>query len=142
VGSCTGAAMDHRALNGVELAYEIAGSGDPVVLIHAGVCADFFAPLADEAVLAERFRVLRCHRPGYGERPALDGRVSISDHAAHCAALLDELELGPAHLVGHSSSAMMAVELARERPGAVASLALMDAATLDHRASARRTPGS
>ena len=120
--------MDRKALNGVELAYEIAGSGDPVVLIHAGVCADFFAPLADEAVLADRFRVLRYHRPGYGESPAIDGRVSISDHAAHCAALLDELELGPAHLVGHSSSAMMALELARERPDAVASLTLMDAA--------------
>ena len=65
--------MDRKALNGVELAYEIAGSGDPLVLIHAGVCADFFAPLADEAVLAERFRVLRYHRPGYGgPGPATD----------------------------------------------------------------------
>ena len=91
MGSCTGAAMDRKALNGVELAYEIAGSGDPLVLIHAGVCADFFAPLAGEAALAERFRVLRYHRPGYGESPALDGPVSISDHAAHCAALVDEL---------------------------------------------------
>ena len=120
--------MDRKALNGVELAYEIAGSGDPLVLIHAGVCADFFAPLAHEAALAERFRVLRYHRPGYGESPALDAPVSISDHAAHCAGLLDELELGPAHVVGHSSSAMMALELARERPDAVASLMLLDAA--------------
>jgi pimeloyl-ACP methyl ester carboxylesterase len=120
--------MDRKALSGVELAYEIAGSGDPLVLIHAGVWADFFAPLAAEAVLVERFRVLRYHRPGYGESPALDGPVSISDHAAHCAALLDELELGPAHVVGHSSSAMMALQLALERPDAVASLSLLDSA--------------
>ncbi len=120
--------MDRKALNGVELAYEIAGSGDPLVLIHAGVCADFFAPLAREAALAKRFRVLRYHRPGYGESPALDGPVSITDHAAHCAALLDALELGPAHVVGHSSSAMMALQLALDRPGAVASLTLLDAA--------------
>ena len=83
-----------QALNGVELAYEIAGSGDPLFLIHAGVCADFFAPLAGEAALAESFSVLRYQRPGYGESPALDGPVSISDHAAHCAALVDELGLG------------------------------------------------
>ena len=72
--------------------------------------------------------MLRYHRPGYGDSPALDGPVSIADHAAHCGALLGELELGPAHVVGHSSSAMMALQLALDRPDAVASLTLLDAA--------------
>ena len=66
--------MDRKALNGVELAYEIAGSGDPLVLIHAGVCADFFAPLARETALAGGFRVLRYHRPGYGTAPRSTAR--------------------------------------------------------------------
>jgi pimeloyl-ACP methyl ester carboxylesterase len=76
--------MDRKALKGVELAYEIAGSGDPLVLIHASVCADFFAPLADEVALAERFRVLRYHRPGYGDSLALAGRSrsAITRHTA------------------------------------------------------------
>ncbi len=43
----------HRLLrarvDGVELEYEVLGAGDPVVLIHAGVCADWFAPLLTAA---------------------------------------------------------------------------------------------
>ena len=44
--------MDRMTTDGVGLAYEVRGHGQPVVLIHAGVCADFFAPLMDEPALA------------------------------------------------------------------------------------------
>jgi pimeloyl-ACP methyl ester carboxylesterase len=121
-------AMERRAPHGVELACEIAGSGDALVLIHAGVCADFFAPLSREPAVGGRFRVLRYHRPGYGESPGLDGPLTMADHAAHCAGLMEELELGPAHVAGHSSSAMMALQLALDRPELVASLTLLDSA--------------
>ena len=40
--------MDRAPIDGIELEYEVRGSGEPVVLIHAGVCADFFAPLVEQ----------------------------------------------------------------------------------------------
>ena len=42
--------MQRAPIDGIELEYEIRGTGEPVVLIHAGVCADFFRPLIDSAL--------------------------------------------------------------------------------------------
>ena len=33
--------MERAPIDGIELEYEIRGTGEPVVLMHAGVCADF-----------------------------------------------------------------------------------------------------
>ena len=46
--------MDWATLEGVELEYEVRGTGEPVVLVHAGVCADWFKPLLDEPALADQ----------------------------------------------------------------------------------------
>src|SRR5205823_13241806 len=40
------------SVDGVELAYQTVGQGEPVLLIHAGVVADWFAPLLGEPVLS------------------------------------------------------------------------------------------
>ena len=40
--------MDRARIDGVELEYEIRGTGEPVVLMHAGVCAEWFRPLLEE----------------------------------------------------------------------------------------------
>lgn len=119
---------DRAAVNGVELEYEVRGAGEPVVLIHAGVCADLFAPLAAEPALADQFRILRYHRAGYAGSDRLDGPFSIARQAAHCRLLMNHLGMAKAHIVGHSSIAMMALQLALDTPDAVQTLALVDAA--------------
>jgi pimeloyl-ACP methyl ester carboxylesterase len=120
--------MDRAALEGIELEYEVRGAGDPVVLMHAGVCADFFKPLAEEPALTDRYRVVRYHRAGYAGSSRVAGSLSIAQQAAHCRSLMHYLGIARAHIVGHSSSAMMALQLALDAPGAVQSLALLDAA--------------
>jgi hypothetical protein len=50
---------------GVELEYRLQGTGEPVVLLHAGLFADWFQPLLDEPAIAARHRVLSLHRVGY-----------------------------------------------------------------------------
>jgi pimeloyl-ACP methyl ester carboxylesterase len=120
--------MDRAALNGVELEYEVRGAGEPVILMHAGVCADFFQPLMEETALAHQYRLIRYHRVGYVGSSRLPGPVSIAQQAVHCRSLMHHLGIERAHLVGHSSSAMMALQLALDAPEAVQSLALLDAA--------------
>jgi pimeloyl-ACP methyl ester carboxylesterase len=61
-------------------------------------------------------------RPGYGETLPPAGPWS---HHADLLALIDELGLGRAHLVGTSMGAGIAVEAALARPRAVASLLLV-----------------
>lgn len=44
-------------LGGIRLAYEVRGTGEPVVLLHAGVFADWFVPLLEQSALTERHRL-------------------------------------------------------------------------------------
>ena len=43
--------MERVRIDEIELECEVRGSGEPVVLIHAGVCAEWFKPLMAEAAL-------------------------------------------------------------------------------------------
>lgn len=120
---------DRARVDGAGLAYEVRGEGEPVVLIHAGVCADWFRALPDEPALAGH-RLVRYHRAGYGESDPLEGPLGIGRQAAHCHELMRRLGIRRAHIVGHSSSAAIALQLALDHPGAVHSLALLETALL------------
>jgi len=102
------------------LAYEVAGSGTPLVLVHAGV-ADRRMWDPQWAAFTSRHRTLRFDARGYGETlpPAAPWA-----HHGDLLGLLDELGIGRAHLVGASMGAGLAAEAALARPSAVASLVL------------------
>jgi pimeloyl-ACP methyl ester carboxylesterase len=119
---------DRVQLDGITLAYTVRGSGEPVVLIHAGMFADWFAPLLAEATLTDRYRVISYHRVNYGASSHVPGPTSIADQVAHCRALMTDLGIARAHVVGHSSGGCITVQLALEAPTAVQSLALLEPA--------------
>jgi pimeloyl-ACP methyl ester carboxylesterase len=119
---------ERAAVDGVDLAYELRGSGDPVVLIHWGVSATWAEPLMEEPALVDRYRLLRYHRAGYGGSSTMDGAVTMAGHAKHCQLLLRHLGIEKAHIVGHSSSAVIALQLALDFPAAVHTLALLEPA--------------
>ncbi len=123
--------MQRADVGGVGLQYEVRGTGDPVVFVHAGAFPDWFAPLLTEPALAEGYAQISYHRVGYGgsDRPA--GPVSIADQAAHCRALMRYLGVERAHVVGHSSGANIALQLALDAPESVGSLAVMEATLMD-----------
>jgi len=122
--------MDRAALEGAELEYEVRGAGEPVVLMHAGVCADFFKPLLEEPALTGHYRVISYHRVGYASSSRVVGPVTIGQQAAHCRSLMRHLGIDRAHIVGHSSSGTMALQLALDAPDMVHSLALLEPALL------------
>src|SRR5262245_65619221 len=74
-------------LDGLELEYDVRGAGEAVVLVHAGVFANWYQPLLEEPSLAGRYRVLTYRRVGYPGSSRLTGTVSLSRQAAHLAAL-------------------------------------------------------
>lgn len=122
--------MDRAALKGIELEYEIRGAGEPVVLIHPGHFADWFAPLLGEPALTEHYRVLSYHRVGCVGSSPIGGPVSFAQQAAHCRSLMRHLRIERAHVVGHSSSGNIALQLALDAPDAVHSLALLEPALM------------
>lgn len=122
--------LDRLEVNGVELEYEVAGTGVPIVFIHGSLGADAYLPLMREAALRDRFQLIRYHRRGYAGSSAATGSVSIAEQAADCAGLIDALGLEPAHVAGQSYGGVIALQLAADRPAAVRSLALMEPAAM------------
>ena len=120
--------MERIAVDGLELEYELRGSGEPVVLVHWGVSAVWAEPLLEEPALAEHYCLLSYHRAGFGRSGSIEGPVTMADHAAHCRLLMRRLGIERAHVVGHSSSVAVALQLALDAPEAVHSLVSMDAA--------------
>ena len=117
--------MKHAKVNGVELEYEVIGSGPPVLLISP-VLADGFLPLVAEPSLNERYQLIRYHKRGWVGSTHPSTPVSVADHAADAAALLDHLGIARAHIVGHSSGAAVGAQLALDEPDRVATLALLE----------------
>ncbi len=120
--------MERAEVDGLELEYELRGSGEPVVLIHWGVATAWGEPLMEEPALADHHRLLRYHRAGFGGSSPIEGRVTMAEHAAHCALLMGHLGIERAHIVGHSSSALIALQLAVDFPHVVHTLALFESA--------------
>jgi pimeloyl-ACP methyl ester carboxylesterase len=120
--------MERASIGGLELDYELVGSGEPVVLLHWGIGALWAEPLLREPALAGRHRLLNYHRAGFAGSDRVEGAISMADHAEHCSLLVGELGLGPAHVVGHSSSALLGLQLALDFPDAVRSVVLMEPA--------------
>jgi pimeloyl-ACP methyl ester carboxylesterase len=120
--------MGRASVDGLELEYELRGSGQPVVLIHWGVSAVWAEPLLDEPALADRYRLLSYHRAGFAGSSRVEGPLSMAEHAEHCRLLMHRLGIERAHVVGHSSSAVIALQLALDSPDAVQTVAAMESA--------------
>jgi pimeloyl-ACP methyl ester carboxylesterase len=120
--------MDKATVNGVELEYEVIGSGEPVLLISP-VLADGFLPLLTEPAL-DHHQLIRYHKRGWVGSTATPTPVSVATHAADAAALLDHLGVPSAHIAGHSSGAAVAAQLALDSPEYVHTLILLELSLL------------
>jgi pimeloyl-ACP methyl ester carboxylesterase len=121
--------MKSVEVNGVELEYEATGSGEPVLLISP-VIADGFLPLVSEPALADRHQLIRYHKRGWCGSTDTGAPVTVADHAADAAALLDRLGVPRAHIAGHSSGGAVALQLALDHPERVQTLALLELSLL------------
>lgn len=120
--------MPVTRVNGVALYWETQGEGEPLVLVH-GSWGDHANWAQVVPGLARRFRVLTYDRRGHSrsERPPAQG--SIHEDADDLAALLEALELAPAHVAGNSGGSAVALDLAARRPDVLRSLAVHEPAS-------------
>jgi pimeloyl-ACP methyl ester carboxylesterase len=109
--------------NGLEIAYERAGAGPPIVLVH-GAAVDSRMWRPQLSALADEFTVVAWDEPGAGRSSAVPTSFTVRDYAECLAALIDSLDLGPAHVTGLSWGGTVALELYRDHPDLVATLIL------------------
>jgi 3-oxoadipate enol-lactonase len=107
-----------------ELHYERSGSGEPLLLIqgmsgtHVSWGEPFLAPLR------EHFEVVAFDNRGIGLSAPIDGPFTIAEMAEDTVALMEELGLESAHVVGISMGGMIAQDLALAHPERLRSLTL------------------
>ena len=117
--------MDKATIRGCELEYEVTGSAEPVLLIGTGPIADSFRPFDSQPALAG-FSLARYHQRRLAEGAQDAQPVSFAEHAADAAGLLAHLGWRRAHVVGHSTGAAIALQLALDHEDRVATLTLLE----------------
>jgi pimeloyl-ACP methyl ester carboxylesterase len=106
---------DYVQLGDVRTWYDEHGEGEPLVLLHpGGADARAWAPNLDP--LAEHFRVFTPERRGHGRTPDVEGAISYELMAEDTIAFIERVVGGPAHVVGCSAGASVALLVAVRRP--------------------------
>ena len=105
-----------------------AGEGDPVVCVH-GLGATKASFLPTVAALADHHLVIAMDLPGFGDSDKPIGAAYDAPYFARAIeALLDELEIERAHLVGNSMGGRVAIEMGLLRPERTQKIALLSPA--------------
>jgi len=117
--------------NGVNLYYETAGDrGEPVILIHGSWGDHRNWDLAVPG-LSENFRVVTYDRRGHSKSEKTTRQGSGDEDAEDASALLARLGLSPAHVVGNSFGASIALKLAAKQPSIFRSLSVHEPPLFD-----------
>lgn len=126
-----GIAMEERTaetgyvdVNGLQMYYEIHGTGQPLVLLHGAFSAigTSFGQLLPG--LAENRQVVGFELQGHGHTADIDRALTIEGLADDVAAAIEQLGLGPADVFGYSTGAVVALQLVIRHPEAVRKLVL------------------
>jgi 4,5:9,10-diseco-3-hydroxy-5,9,17-trioxoandrosta-1(10),2-diene-4-oate hydrolase len=111
------------AAAGVKVAVTRSGCGPAVVCLHAiGHGARDFSKLAER--LGHRFEFFAIDWPGHGASPSSDSPVTATRFAEILTAVLDELRLGRAVIIGSSIGGAAAILYAAQQPDRISALVL------------------
>jgi pimeloyl-ACP methyl ester carboxylesterase len=121
--------LKETTIHGHRVAYRMAGSGPPIVLIH-GITASsvVWEPVAPR--LARHHTVLAPDLLGHGQSAKPRGDYSMGAFASGIRDLVVSLGLGPVTVVGHSLGGGVAMQFAYQFPERVGRLALVSSGGL------------
>lgn len=108
-----------------QLQVSVWGRGEPLVFIQTALTADELQPIAAASAI-DAYRKILYYRRGYGDSSRIEGARSIAGDARDCVALLHELDITRAHVVGLSYSGAVALQLAADAPEIAHTLTLIE----------------
>ena len=116
----------YAAVNGLNLYYEIHGTGKPLVLLHGGFgTVEMFGQLLP--ALAQTRQVIAVELQAHGHTADIDRPLRFEAMADDIAALINQLGLTNADLCGYSLGGGVALQTAIRHPNAVHKLVLVSA---------------
>lgn len=117
--------MDHTEV-GRRIACQRRGDGPGLLLLHGAVCDSRVWRVELES-FADAFTVVAWDAPGCGASEDAPDDFTMDDYADCLAAVVDALEVGPVHVLGHSWGSALALSFCVRRPALVRSLVLVGA---------------
>jgi pimeloyl-ACP methyl ester carboxylesterase len=111
-------------VGGWPVRYEVAGEGEPVVLVHglSGSTRWWSRNVSD---IAKRYRIYLVDLPGFGKMHRLRRQFVLTEAADWLSEWMNAVGLERTHLVGHSMGGYICLRLAARRPAAVRRLVLV-----------------
>jgi pimeloyl-ACP methyl ester carboxylesterase len=110
------------AVNGMQMYYEISGSGEPLIVLH-GAYMNIPSMGAIIPKLAASYRVYAVELQGHGRTTDIDRPITYPTMADDVAAFMDAVGLRRAHVFGYSMGAAVGLQLAIRHPERVNRLA-------------------
>src|SRR5215510_10137405 len=109
----------YAPVNGLKMYYEVHGSGDPVVLLHGA-----FMTITNNwngwiGELAKTRKVIAVEMQGHGRTADIDRDITNENLADDVAALLEQLKIPRADLIGYSMGGAVAMQCAIRHPDKV-----------------------
>ncbi|MDP3156819.1 MAG: alpha/beta hydrolase [Archangium sp.] len=108
-------------VNGIRLYFAIYGVGEPLILLHGGAGnADHW--VNQLAAFAEKYQVIVVDSRGHGRSTRDSKPITYEQMADDVIALMDQLEIEKAAMVGWSDGGATAIDLAIRHPARVSKL--------------------
>src|SRR5215213_1787415 len=114
----------YASVNGLEMYYEIHGTGQPLVLLHGAFSAIGTSFDALLPALATTRQVIAFDMQGHGRTADIDRPLSLEQLADDIAAAIQQLGLQQADIFGYSLGAGVALHLVTRHPEVVRKLVL------------------
>jgi pimeloyl-ACP methyl ester carboxylesterase len=115
----------HTKVDGLSIAYRMAGTGPPLVLLHGFLC-DSRCWRTQLTGLADQLMLVAWDAPGAGASSDPPESFTVTDWAQILAEFLDGIGFARAHFLGLSWGGMLAQELYRLYPACIDHLVLVD----------------
>ncbi|MDB4926520.1 alpha/beta hydrolase [Mucilaginibacter sp.] len=110
-------------IKGKTIAVDVTGEGEAIILVHGlGGTSNFWAPATIE--FGKQYKLIAPDLPSAGRSDNAEG-ISIPELAEYMFAVLDELGIDKAKVIGHSMGTIVCQHMAASQPGRVTDLVLL-----------------
>ena len=120
-------ASGYKLVNGLNMYYEIHGTGSPLVLIHGGGSTIYTTFGHVLPLFARNRQVIGVELQAHGHTQDRDAPSSFEQDADDVAALLEQLEIKSADIFGFSNGGQTALQVAIRHPEKVRKLIISSA---------------